>query len=155
MPVLVLRQRRQWQGGDASSLEGAFACRNPRSAILALAVHNTPHGSSAKAKIAFASEAPGRESEIATFNINTIATFNINNVNKRLANPLDWRRTARPDVARLQELKSQRFGISGSSPSGRPVTARFGAGKSHGTASPDLHAMASPSSRTPVSRLVM
>jgi exodeoxyribonuclease-3 len=34
-----------------------------------------------------------------------IATFNINNVNKRLANLLDWLRTARPDVACLQELK--------------------------------------------------
>jgi len=44
--------------------------------------------------------------KIATFNINTIATFNINNVNKRLANLLDWRRTARPDVACLQELKA-------------------------------------------------
>ena len=35
-----------------------------------------------------------------------IATFNINNVNKRLANLLDWLRTARPDVACLQELKA-------------------------------------------------
>ncbi len=35
-----------------------------------------------------------------------IATFNINNVNKRLANLLDWLRTARPDVACLQGLKA-------------------------------------------------
>ena len=35
-----------------------------------------------------------------------IATFNINNVNKRLANLLTWLRTARPDVACLQELKT-------------------------------------------------
>ena len=44
-----------------------------------------------------------------------IATFNINNVNKRLANLLDWLREARPDVACLQELKATDFGISGSS----------------------------------------
>jgi exodeoxyribonuclease-3 len=35
-----------------------------------------------------------------------IATFNINNVNKRLANLLDWLRTFRPDVVCLQELKA-------------------------------------------------
>ena len=35
-----------------------------------------------------------------------IATFNINNVNKRLANLLDWLRKSRPDVACLQELKA-------------------------------------------------
>ena len=35
-----------------------------------------------------------------------IATFNINNVNKRLANLLDWLRTAEPDVVCLQELKA-------------------------------------------------
>jgi len=35
-----------------------------------------------------------------------IATFNINNVNKRLANFLDWLRKSRPDVACLQELKA-------------------------------------------------
>src|SRR5215471_11225953 len=35
-----------------------------------------------------------------------IATFNINNVNKRLANLLDWLNHAQPDVACLQELKS-------------------------------------------------
>jgi exodeoxyribonuclease-3 len=35
-----------------------------------------------------------------------IATFNINNVNKRLANLLDWLRASRPDVACLQELKA-------------------------------------------------
>jgi exodeoxyribonuclease-3 len=35
-----------------------------------------------------------------------IATFNVNDVNKRLANVLDWLRQARPDVACLQELKT-------------------------------------------------
>ncbi len=35
-----------------------------------------------------------------------IATFNINNINKRLPNLLAWLRSARPDVACLQELKS-------------------------------------------------
>ncbi len=36
-----------------------------------------------------------------------IATFNINNVNKRLANLLDWMEAARPDVVCLQELKAE------------------------------------------------
>ena len=36
-----------------------------------------------------------------------IATFNINNVNKRLANLLDWLATAQPDVVCLQELKAE------------------------------------------------
>ncbi len=35
-----------------------------------------------------------------------IATFNINNVNKRLANLLDWLSEAEPDVVSLQELKA-------------------------------------------------
>jgi exodeoxyribonuclease-3 len=35
-----------------------------------------------------------------------IATFNVNNVNKRLANLLDWLRTGKPDVVSLQELKA-------------------------------------------------
>ena len=35
-----------------------------------------------------------------------IATFNINNINRRLANLLDWLREAKPDVACLQELKA-------------------------------------------------
>ena len=35
-----------------------------------------------------------------------IATFNINNINKRVANLLDWLKAARPDVACLQELKT-------------------------------------------------
>ena len=35
-----------------------------------------------------------------------IATFNVNNVNKRLANLIEWLGTARPDVACLQELKA-------------------------------------------------
>ena len=35
-----------------------------------------------------------------------IATFNISNVNKRVADLLDWLRTAEPDVACLQELKA-------------------------------------------------
>jgi exodeoxyribonuclease-3 len=35
-----------------------------------------------------------------------IATFNINNVNRRLANLLDWLAEARPDAVALQELKA-------------------------------------------------
>ena len=35
-----------------------------------------------------------------------IATFNINDINKRIANLLEWLRQARPDVACLQELKA-------------------------------------------------
>ena len=35
-----------------------------------------------------------------------IATFNINNVNRRLANLLEWLRSSKPDVVCLQELKS-------------------------------------------------
>jgi exodeoxyribonuclease-3 len=34
-----------------------------------------------------------------------IATFNINNVNRRLPNLLEWLKSARPDIACLQELK--------------------------------------------------
>lgn len=36
-----------------------------------------------------------------------IATFNINNVNKRLANLLDWLAAENPDVVCLQELKAE------------------------------------------------
>jgi exodeoxyribonuclease III len=36
-----------------------------------------------------------------------IATFNVNNVNKRLANLLEWLAVARPDVVCLQELKAE------------------------------------------------
>ena len=35
-----------------------------------------------------------------------IATFNVNNVNRRLANLLDWLRAAQPDVVCPQELKT-------------------------------------------------
>jgi exodeoxyribonuclease III len=35
-----------------------------------------------------------------------IATFNVNNLNKRLANVLDWLKAAAPDVVCLQELKA-------------------------------------------------
>jgi exodeoxyribonuclease III len=35
-----------------------------------------------------------------------IATLNINNINKRLANLIDWLRAAKPDVVCLQELKT-------------------------------------------------
>src|SRR5215208_5999868 len=35
-----------------------------------------------------------------------IATFNINNINRRLANLLEWLGTAEPDVVCLQELKA-------------------------------------------------
>ncbi len=36
-----------------------------------------------------------------------IATFNINNVNKRLANLLDWLTAEKPDIVCLQELKAE------------------------------------------------
>ncbi len=36
-----------------------------------------------------------------------VATFNINNINKRLANLLEWLGEAQPDVVCLQELKAQ------------------------------------------------
>jgi len=36
-----------------------------------------------------------------------IATFNINNVNKRLANLINWLTVAKPDVVCLQELKAE------------------------------------------------
>jgi exodeoxyribonuclease-3 len=36
-----------------------------------------------------------------------IATFNINNVNKRLPNLLAWLKSAKPDIACLQELKAE------------------------------------------------
>jgi exodeoxyribonuclease-3 len=36
-----------------------------------------------------------------------IATFNINNVNKRLANLIDWLTVAQPDVVCLQELRAE------------------------------------------------
>ncbi len=36
-----------------------------------------------------------------------IATFNINNINKRLANLVDWLAVATPDVVCLQELKAE------------------------------------------------
>jgi exodeoxyribonuclease-3 len=35
-----------------------------------------------------------------------IATFDINNINRRLPNLLQWRKTAKPDVVCLQELKT-------------------------------------------------
>jgi exodeoxyribonuclease-3 len=35
-----------------------------------------------------------------------IATFNINNINRRLANLLQWLKTAKPDIVCLQELKA-------------------------------------------------
>ena len=35
-----------------------------------------------------------------------IATFNVNNINRRLPNLLQWLKSARPDIACLQELKS-------------------------------------------------
>lgn len=36
-----------------------------------------------------------------------LATFNINNVNKRLANLLEWLERESPDVVCLQELKAR------------------------------------------------
>ena len=63
-----------------------------------------------------------------------IATFNVNNVNKRLANLLDWLRTAKPDVVSLQELKAGRGAGEGRGrrpdhhPCGGLVAARVGGG---------------------------
>jgi len=36
-----------------------------------------------------------------------IATFNVNDVNKRLANLLEWLEEAAPDAVCLQELKAE------------------------------------------------
>jgi exodeoxyribonuclease-3 len=52
-----------------------------------------------------------------------IATFNVNNVNRRLANLLDWLREAEPDVVCLQELKSTDEGF----PEGAIEDAGYGA----------------------------
>jgi exodeoxyribonuclease-3 len=52
-----------------------------------------------------------------------IATFNVNNVNRRLANLLDWLRQAEPDVVCLQELKSTDEGF----PEGAIEDAGYGA----------------------------
>src|ERR1700743_157799 len=52
-----------------------------------------------------------------------IATYNINNVNKRLANLLDWLATAQPDVVCLQELKAEEHAF----PVGEIETAGYGA----------------------------
>jgi exodeoxyribonuclease-3 len=35
-----------------------------------------------------------------------IASFNIDNINRRLANLLDWLREAGPDIVCVQELKA-------------------------------------------------
>ncbi len=43
-----------------------------------------------------------------------IATWNVNDINKRLANLLEWLRAATPDVACLQELEGDRRGIPSS-----------------------------------------
>jgi exodeoxyribonuclease-3 len=48
----------------------------------------------------------GPRNELHASPVMKFATFNINNVNKRLANLLDWLRMAKPDVVALQELKA-------------------------------------------------
>ena len=52
-----------------------------------------------------------------------VATFNINNVNRRLANLLDWLATSQPDVVCLQELKAEEAAF----PIGAIETAGYGA----------------------------
>ncbi|MEP6608740.1 MAG: exodeoxyribonuclease III [Burkholderiaceae bacterium] len=52
-----------------------------------------------------------------------IATFNINNINRRLANLLQWLEAARPDVVCLQELKAE----DGSFPAAAIRSAGYGA----------------------------
>jgi hypothetical protein len=42
----------------------------------------------------------------AAHSLRKIATFNINNVNRRLANLLNWLRAAMPDVVCLRELRA-------------------------------------------------
>ena len=64
-----------------------------------------------------------------------IATFNINNVNSRLPNLLAWLRAAEPDVVCLQELKAAEPSFP-SCARARPATARCGAARRPGTASP-------------------
>ena len=61
-----------------------------------------------------------------------IATFNINNVNKRLANFLDWLRKSRPDVACLQELKATDTEFPAGR-SERPAMTPYGGARSRGT----------------------
>ncbi len=38
-----------------------------------------------------------------------IATFNINNINKRLANLLNWLEKEKPEIVCLQELKTEQY----------------------------------------------
>ena len=73
-----------------------------------------------------------------------VATFNINNINRRLPNLLRWLSTAKPDVVCLQELKASRRGVSRFPRSKRPATARCGAARKPGTASPSSRAKAEP-----------
>ena len=63
-----------------------------------------------------------------------IATFNINNINRRLPNLLQWLKTAKPDIACLQELKSPTRD-SRPQPSNAPDTRPRGVGSGRGTAS--------------------
>src|ERR1043166_5660122 len=51
-------------------------------------------------------DAPNSATATISSLVMKIATFNINNINKRLANLLDWLRSAKPDVVALQELKA-------------------------------------------------
>ena len=73
-----------------------------------------------------------------------IATFNINNINRRLPNLLRWLEQAKPDIVCLQELKAADTGLSASPRSTRPATARSGAARRPGTASPSWRAKAEP-----------
>jgi exonuclease III len=40
-----------------------------------------------------------------------IATYNINNINKRLANLLNWLEREKPEVVCLQEVKTEQQGF--------------------------------------------
>ena len=77
-----------------------------------------------------------------------IATYNINDVNKRIANLLDWLKSVRPDVACLQELKAtdSEFPVAAIEKAGYGAVWR---GQNHGTAWPSLRAVASRLLRTP------
>ncbi len=70
-----------------------------------------------------------------------IATFYINNVNKRLANLLEWLAKTKHDVACLQELKAEDKAF----PKQALEAAGSGAVKRPGTVSLSWRAMPSPS----------
>ena len=78
-----------------------------------------------------------------------IATFNINNINKRLANLLDWLEAARPDVVCLQELKAHDTELSARGDREGRLQRGLARRRNRGTASPSSPAAASRWSRAP------